>query len=68
MKAFSAILVLLAGCTSLPEGVAMTDDERKACTATQDCTVWTVAELQKLIRAAISRGVEAGKRLKWDAL
>ena len=68
MKAFSAILVLLAGCASLPEGVAMTDDERKACAASQDCSVWTVAELQKLIRAAIQRGFDAGKRLKWDAL
>jgi len=62
------VLVLLAGCASLPEGVAMTDDERKACAASQDCSVWTVAELQKLIRAAIQRGFDAGKRLKWDSI
>ena len=62
------VLILLVGCASLPEGVAMTDDERKACTATQDCSVWTVAELQKLIRSAMQRGFDAGKRLKWDSI
>ena len=67
MKAF-IIIVLLAGCAQLPEGVAMTDDERKACAASQDCSVWTVAELQKLIRAAMQRGFDAGKRLKWDSI
>jgi len=68
MKTAIIILALLSGCASLPEGVAMTDDERKSCTASQDCTVWTVAELQKLIRSAMQRGFESGKRLKWDSI
>jgi len=68
MKTAIVLVLILAGCASLPEGVAMTDDERKACTASQDCTVWTVAELQKLIRSAMQRGFDAGKRLKWDSI
>jgi hypothetical protein len=54
-----AIALLLAGCASF-EGVQMTESERIACAA-ETCTVWTMAELRKLISVAIKRGYEAGK-------
>ena len=59
MKA-TIIALLLSGCASLPPGVQMTESERVACAA-ETCTVWTMAELRKLISVAIKRGYEAGK-------
>ena len=50
---------MLSGCASLP-GVQMTDAERKACEA-EGCSVWTMAELRKLISVAFSKGYTAGK-------
>jgi uncharacterized protein YcfL len=54
------IALLLTGCASIP-GVQLTDAERVACEA-HGCTVWTRAELEQLIRAAIQRGYFAGRK------
>ena len=51
MKKLILICVLLSGCASLPAGVQMSDDERKACEA-ETCSVWTVQELRKLLTKA----------------
>jgi len=51
--------VVLSGCASLPGGVAMTDDERKACEAS-GCTVWTQGELEGLARRFFQQGYNAG--------
>lgn len=53
------LILFLSGCASLP-GVQITDDERKACEA-EGCSVWTRAELEKLVRAAMLKGYKAGK-------
>lgn len=50
--------VVLSGCASLP-GVAMTDDERKACEAS-GCTVWTQRQLEGLARRFFQQGYNAG--------
>jgi len=60
MKAAILAIVLLSGCANLP-GVEITDEERAACEA-QGCTVWTRAELQKLVQLAMKRGYEAAKK------
>lgn len=60
MKAMFLTLALLSGCASLPAGVKMTDAERAACEA-EGCSVWTMAELRKLIGAAMAKGYQAGK-------
>jgi hypothetical protein len=52
--------VLLCGCASLPPGVSMDEQEKAACAA-EGCTVWTVAELQRLAREFFQRGYKAGK-------
>lgn len=54
------LVVLLSGCASLPAGVKMSDDERKACEA-ETCSVWTVQELRKLITKALQQGYAAGR-------
>lgn len=61
MKTAILAIVLLSGCASLPAGIEMTDDERKACEAA-GCTVWTRAELEQLVRMAMQRGYAAGKK------
>lgn len=61
MKTALLAIVILTGCASPPEGVVMTEDERKACAA-HGCSVWTLAELQQLIGRALRRGFEAGKK------
>jgi hypothetical protein len=55
------IALLLTGCASLPEGVVMSEDERKAC-AESGCSVWTMAEIQRLIGIALKRGFDAGRK------
>lgn len=58
--------ILLAGCTSIP-GVQVTEDERKACAILADappeqqCSVWSIPELQRLAREFFMRGYQAGK-------
>jgi PBP1b-binding outer membrane lipoprotein LpoB len=61
MKTAIIAIVLLSGCASLPDGVEMTEEERKAC-AEQTCTVWTRAELEHLARTMLQRGYQAGRQ------
>ena len=61
MKTAIVLALLLAGCAQLPKGVEMTDDERAACEA-QGCSVWTLAELQKLVQIAAKRGYDMGRK------
>ncbi len=57
----SLILCLaLSGCATIP-GVAITEDERKACEV-QTCTVWTIDELTGLARKFFREGYRAGVR------
>jgi starvation-inducible outer membrane lipoprotein len=53
-------LALLSGCASLPAGVEMTESERVACAA-EGCSVWTLAELRKLITLSMQKGYASGK-------
>ena len=59
MKPLLILVVLLAGCASIP-GVHISDEERKACEAS-GCTVWTFEELQSLARRFFGEGLKAGK-------
>ena len=61
------ITLMLSGCASLPQGVEMTDDERKAC-AEAGCTVWTRAELEQLVGMAMQRGFHAGRQARGPSL
>lgn len=54
--AINLAALALVGCASLPDGVAMTDEERAACAASKDCTVWSEQELQMLARRAFLEG------------
>lgn len=54
-------IILLSGCASFPAGLEITDDERAACEA-EGCSVWTQSELEKLVRAAMLRGYQAGRK------
>ena len=59
--------MVLAGCASLPAGVAMTDAERAACAEAQGgCSVWTEQELQglalKFFREGFTRGAQSSGR------
>ena len=67
MKTAIVVLVLaMIGCASLPQGVAMTDDERAACAASKDCTVWTVEELKSVAVDFFKRGFQAGQKRKGE--
>lgn len=61
MKPAVLILLLLTGCAAL-SGVAITDEERKACEAQQNCTVWNHQDLQSLIRHFFGQGYQAGRK------
>jgi hypothetical protein len=54
------LALLLAGCSSIPEGVVMTPDDAQACKA-DGCHVFTAAELVLLMKAVFQKGYEAGK-------
>jgi starvation-inducible outer membrane lipoprotein len=58
MKA-ALLALLLAGCSSMPEGVKMTPEEAIACKR-DTCSVWTPDELTTLVKAAIDRAYKAG--------
>ena len=60
--ALMVVVLVLSGCATL-KGVEMTEDERKLCEA-EGCTVWTVQELQALVREAMQRGYLAGQKQK----
>ena len=51
---------LLSGCATIP-GLQISDEERAACAAS-GCSVWTQAELEALVRAAMLKGIEAARR------
>ena len=51
---------LLTGCATIP-GLEISDEERAACAAS-GCSVWTQAELEDLVRAAMIKGIEAARR------
>jgi hypothetical protein len=59
--------LVLAGCSSLPAGVTMTDAERAACAA-QTCTVWTDQELQGLAMQVFREGFTRGAQSSGRAL
>ena len=59
MKAF-LIALLLTGCASI-KGVAIDEDERKACEV-EGCTVWTELELQTFAKKFWGMGYQAGKK------
>ena len=51
---------LLSGCATIP-GLQISDEEREACKE-HGCSVWTQAELEDLVRAAMIKGIEAARR------
>lgn len=55
-----AAALFLSGCATIP-GVEISDEERAACKA-EGCSVWTRAELEDLVRAAMLKGIEAARR------
>ena len=65
MKAVILTLLLLSGCTSIPNGVSMTEAEAKECRS-QGCSVWTEKELTGLMRYMFGEGVKAGARSKTE--
>lgn len=60
MKTAIVFALLLTGCTSVPEGVQIDDEERAACAA-QGCAVFTLDELQTLSERWYKKGFNAGK-------
>lgn len=55
------LCILLTGCAALP-GVEISEDERKACAAQQNCSVWNHQDLQSLIRHFFGQGYQAGRK------
>jgi hypothetical protein len=55
---------LLSGCATTIDGVTVTDEDRAACRASQDCSVWTLQELGELARRAFSAGVQRARQDK----
>ena len=56
----AVVILTLTGCANLP-GIDISDEERTQCEV-QGCTVWTRGELAALVREAMRRGYEAGKK------
>jgi hypothetical protein len=54
-------LCLLSGCATTIEGVTISDEDRAACRASQDCSVWTLQELGDLVQRAYSAGVRRAR-------
>jgi hypothetical protein len=52
---------LLSGCATTIEGVTISDADRAACQASQDCTVWTLQELGDLVQRAYSAGARRAR-------
>lgn len=53
MKAVLFSILLLSGCASTIPGVKISESEREACAASQDCTVWTKQELTNFANQVI---------------
>jgi starvation-inducible outer membrane lipoprotein len=54
------LTILLTACATVPtiEGVKITDEERAACILSQDCTVWSKAELDGLVMQVYQRTLQ----------
>lgn len=64
----AVVLALLAtGCASLPEGVQMTDEERKVCAA-EGCGVFTLNELRAFGTEMMRRGFIEGQKRRGQSL
>jgi hypothetical protein len=59
--------ILLSGCASLPEGVQMTDEERKVCAA-EGCGVFTLNELRAFGAEMMRRGFLEGQKRRGQSL
>ena len=55
-----AAALFLSGCATIP-GLEISEEEREACKA-EGRSVWTQAELEALVRAAMIKGIEAARR------
>ena len=62
MKHLIAAL-LLTGCTTLPEGVKMTETEIKECKEV-GCAVWTEQDFNAVMRYVFGEGVKAGIQIR----
>jgi starvation-inducible outer membrane lipoprotein len=59
MKTALLLSIVLAGCSSIPQGIKINEEEIKACKS-EGCTVWTDAELTRMARKFWSEGYSAG--------
>jgi len=62
MKLALLVAILLAGCATNINGVLITDEEREACAALQDCTVWSKEQLQGLATHFYRAGLVQGSK------
>jgi len=63
MKTVLLSVLLLTGCTTLPEGVKMTETEIKECKEF-GCAVWTQQDFNAVLRYVFGEGVKAGLNAK----
>ena len=61
MKTALVLCLLLSGCATGIPGVVLEDGDAQRC-KTSGCTVWTPQELETVVREALKRGYEAGKK------
>jgi len=62
MKTALIILSLaLAGCTQNIAGVEITDEERAACAAQKNCTVWNEQQLENVAKHFFRAGQQSVK-------
>lgn len=55
------MVIMLTGCASTIEGVAVTEEERAECASSKDCEVWTPSQLTDLIRRSFTEGFIRGR-------
>jgi len=53
-------ILLLSACSSIPKGLTITDKDKVTC-ETQECSVWSLEELNNLLKYGFMKGYEAGK-------
>ena len=63
MKTVLLSVLLLTGCTTLPEGVKMTEAEAKECKEF-GCAVWTQQDFDSVLRYVFGEGVKAGIQIR----
>lgn len=56
-----ALALALAGCTQNIPGVEISDEERAACAAQKNCTVWTEQQLENVAKHFYRMGQQASK-------